>query len=97
MLNLIGLKWLSNWLQRRISLCKKEKKTYEEKLKIYKKTGKKKVTYEQTIETLMKYKNCLIAEKTCWIRFNKCNNVLINIALRPNSLNMVENIDLVFS
>ena len=73
----------------------KVKKTYEEKLKMYKKAGEQKVSHEQVIERMMEE----IDELSDFIealmeQVNDCNNTLKTIALRPNPLTMVEHIDL---
>ena len=73
----------------------KVKKTYAEKLKMYKQAGENKGTHEVIINGMMTELDDLgNLIQDMMAQVNECNNILKTIALRPNPLTMVEHIDL---
>ena len=73
----------------------KVRKTYLEKLRLYKKTVEKKVMHEQVIQRMVdELEDLCKGIQDMMKQVNDCNNTLKQTALRPNPLTMVEHIDL---
>ncbi|KAK3090164.1 hypothetical protein FSP39_009640, partial [Pinctada imbricata] len=70
-------------------------KTYQEKLEKYKRAEGEKMTHEKVVERMEEELHDLMEEiHEMMTTVKECNNILKEIALRPNPLSMVEHIDM---